>query len=297
MSKELITIKQLPVIEERLQSISEEIQEQTTEALALAVTDETVKTVKKHRTNLTKRFNELEEQRKSVKAAVMAPYEAFEEVYKKYVTNIFNPADVKLKARIGEVEKALLDDKKTKVVAYFKETTAAHKIDFVEFDQLGIKILLSDSIKKLKDNVYDEINKIVGELAVIETMDFPEEILVEYKHNLDLTKSVLMVKTRRERLAAEIKRKEEMQQPKLVFKARPEEKEEIAKETQKVATPVITPIETIPEELALETLTEHHAEIDQDKSLITLTVKCKTYDELMAITEICKARRLDYTIT
>ena len=50
MSTELIIVKQLPVIEERLQSISETIQAQTSEVLALAVTEDTVKEIKKRRT-------------------------------------------------------------------------------------------------------------------------------------------------------------------------------------------------------------------------------------------------------
>ncbi|NMD01852.1 MAG: DUF1351 domain-containing protein, partial [Bacteroidales bacterium] len=208
-TNQLISVIQLPIIEERLQSISADIQEQTSRVLALEVTEDTVKEIKKHRTELTKSFNALEEQRKSVKAAVMAPYEAFEKVYKQYVTDIFKPADAKLKARIDEVENALLDKKKADVEAYFQEKAAAHNIDFVKFDQLGIKVTFSDSMKKLKEQVDDALNKISGELAVIATMEFPEEILVEYKENLDLTSSVLTVKKRRERLEVELQRKAE----------------------------------------------------------------------------------------
>lgn len=285
MSEQLIAIKQLPVIEERLQSISAAIQEQTAKVLSLAVTEDTVKEIKKRRTELNKSFKELENQRKSVKSAVMAPYEAFEEVYKKYVTDIFKPADTKLKARIDEVEASLLDDKKGQVASYFKETAAALNIDFVKFDQLGIKVLFSDSMKKLKEQVDDALNKISGELAVIATLEFPEEILVEYKDNLNLTSSVLTVKTRRERLAAELQRKAEMQQTTPVIE-RPA--------VQEPVTPVAK--EPEPEEIP-EVVTAPTPEAEPEKSLITITVKCPSYNELMAITEVCKARRLAYTIS
>lgn len=223
----------------------------------------------------------LEDQRKAVKSAVMAPYEAFEEVYKKYVTDIFKPADTKLKARIDEVEASLLDDKKGKVASYFQETAAALNIDFVKLEQLGIKVLFSDSMKKLKEQVDDALNKISGELAVIATLEFPEEILVEYKDNLNLTSSVLTVKTRRERLAAELQRKAEMQQhAPVVF-------------IPTIQEPV-TPAAVKPEEIS-EVITAPEAE--PEKSLITITVKCHSYDELMAVTEVCKARRLAYTIS
>ncbi len=285
MSEQLIAIKQLPIIEERLQSISEAIQTQTAEALSLTVTEGTVKEIKKRRTELTKNFKMLEDQRKAVKSAVMAPYEAFEEVYKKYVTDIFKPADSKLKSRIDEVETSLLSSKRSDVAAYFQEAASERNIDFIEFDQLGIKVLFSDSMKKLKEQVEDALNKITGELAVIGTLDFPEEILVEYKDNLNLTSSVLTVKTRRERLAAELQRKAEMQQTAPVIE-RPAIQEPVASVAK----------EPEPEEI-LEVVTAPTSEAEPEKSLITITVKCPSYNELMAITEVCKARRLAYTIS
>lgn len=281
MSQDLIVVKQLPVIEERLQSISEAIQAQTKEVLSLAVTEDTVKEIKKRRTELNKSFKMLEDQRKEVKSAIMAPYEAFEEVYKRYVTDIFKPADAKLKARIDEVENALLDNKKADVAAYFKEKAAAHNIDFVSFDQLGIKVTFSDSMKKLKEQVDDALNKISGDLAVIATLEFPEEILVEYKENLNLTNSVLTVKTRRAKLAAELQRKAETRAPAPIAESAP---------IAEPVTPVVKEPGPIPEPAAAETPTPA-------QSVITITIRVHSCDELMAITEICKARRLEYTIS
>lgn len=285
MSTELIVVKQLPVIEERLQSISKEIQEQTEKVLSLVVTEDTVKEIKKLRADLNKRFKELEDQRKAVKAKVMAPYEAFEDVYKKYVTDIFKPADAKLKARIDEVEQALLDRKKAEIAAYFEERAAAHNIDFVSFDRLGIKITLSDSMKKLREQVDDALNKISGDLAVIATLEFPEEILVEYKENLDLINSVLTVKTRRARLEEELKRKAETQPPAPAAESTP---------AVEPVAPVVN--EPEPEPVPEPAVTAESASAPT-KSVITITIKVTSCDELMAITEICRARRLEYTIS
>lgn len=285
MSNELIVVKQLPVIEERLQSISETIQAQTSEVLALEVNENTVKEIKKRRTELNKSFKMLEDQRKAVKAAVMAPYEAFEEVYKKYVTDIFKPADAKLKARIDEVEKTLLERKNAAVVAYFQERAAVHNIDFVSFDRLGIKITFSDSMKKLREQVDDALNKISGDLAVISTLEFPEEILVEYKENLDLTNSVLTVKTRREKLAEELQRKAETQVPTPTVESAP------------IAEPVAPAVKEPEPAVIPEPAATAAPASAPTQSAITITIKVHSCDELMAITEICKARRLEYTIS
>ena len=86
---DLIIIKQLPIIEEKLKQISDEIEVRTTNALSLICTDSTVKEIKVLRADLNKDYKELETQRKAVKKEVLAPYEAFEEVYKKYVSDKF----------------------------------------------------------------------------------------------------------------------------------------------------------------------------------------------------------------
>ncbi|MCF8017798.1 MAG: DUF1351 domain-containing protein [Vallitaleaceae bacterium] len=290
MSQELITVTQLPVIEERLQSISETIQAQTEKVLSLAVTEDTYKQIKKRRTELTKRFNLLEDQRKAVKQKVMAPYDAFEEVYKKYVTDIFKPADTKLKSRIDEVEKTLLENKKKEVATYFQEASAAQNIDFVTFDDIEIKVLFSDSMKKLREQVDNALEKITGELAVIATLDYPEEILVEYKDNLNLTKSVLTVKNRKERLAAELQRKAKTQMSAPIARSMPspEPITPVANDPEPEATPL---------EAAPEVATMAEPECEPEQSLITIIIKAHSCEEVMTITEICKARRLEYTIS
>ena len=102
--KELIVVKQLPVIEEQLRSLSDEIDKKVSRALSLVVSDETVKEVKKVRAELNADFKDLEQKRKSVKEQVMNPYLQFEEIYKKYVTEKFKYADEELKKKISMVE-------------------------------------------------------------------------------------------------------------------------------------------------------------------------------------------------
>ena len=55
--KELIVVKQLPVIEERLKELSTEIDEKVNTALALECTEDSYKDVKKVRTELGKQFD------------------------------------------------------------------------------------------------------------------------------------------------------------------------------------------------------------------------------------------------
>ena len=61
---DLIVLKQLPIIEQQLQSISQSIDKRVEEINNLEVNEETIKEVKKVRTDFKKDFNELEEKRK-----------------------------------------------------------------------------------------------------------------------------------------------------------------------------------------------------------------------------------------
>jgi len=199
---ELIVVKQLPIIEQQLKVISDDIQAKVDEVLSLAVTEDTVKAVKKQRTELTKMFKDLEDRRKSVKAAVMKPYEEFEAVYKTYVTDIFKPADAKLKKKIDEVEDGIKREKFDKVETHFNEYCQSKGIDFLTFANTGIKVGLSDSMKSLKDRSVEFVDKVVDDLALIETQEHKPEILVEYKKTLNVSQAITTVKARMEAIEA-----------------------------------------------------------------------------------------------
>ena len=76
MSETLIEVRQLPIIAERLQSVRAEIEAAVKECESMVCTPDTVQAVKTRRAELRKTFDELESQRKAVKRAVMAPYDA-----------------------------------------------------------------------------------------------------------------------------------------------------------------------------------------------------------------------------
>ena len=106
-NKELIVVKQLPLIEENLKQISVEIDEKVKNAKSLICTEETVKEVKQVRADLDKEFKELETQRKLVKEQILAPYMQFEEIYKQYVSDKYRNADIELKNKVDSTENEL----------------------------------------------------------------------------------------------------------------------------------------------------------------------------------------------
>lgn len=197
---ELIIVKQLPIIEEHLKTMAAEIDKQVETALSLVCTEETVKEVKKVRSDLNKQFAELEEQRKAVKNAVMQPYSDFEAIYKEYVSDKFKVADNGLKSKIEQVEKELKQKKEEEVKDFFKEYAEASCVSWLTWDMANINITMSTTVKKLKEQAQLFIKSVMDDLVVIENQEDSAEILIEYKKHRSLQQAIATVKQRKEQL-------------------------------------------------------------------------------------------------
>ena len=212
ISQELIVVKQLPIIQEQLKQLSEEIDRKVENAKSLVCTEETVKEVKQVRADLNKEFKELEVQRKTVKEQILAPYMKFEDIYKIYISDKYKGADIELKNKVDSVENELKKQKEQEIKKYFEEYKTVNDIDFVTFEQVNINITLTASKKALKEQVKQFIDEIVDDLKLIETQECKEEILVEYKQSLNVSKAIQEVANRHKLLEEEKKRKEELKE-------------------------------------------------------------------------------------
>lgn len=221
MDGQIITIKQLPIIEERLQLIKAEIDAKTQHVLALDCNDATVKAIKSLRADLNKDFSDLEEKRKEVKRAVMSPYERFEEVYTECVTNIYKQTDAILKGRIAIVENAIKANKEKEIRAYYDEYAESLGIDFVPYEKSGITVTLSASAKKLKEQAAAYLDRIADELKLIGTQpqDLQPEILVEYKRTVNVAYSIQTVIERKKAIEEEAERARQQAEQQTIYEA------------------------------------------------------------------------------
>ncbi len=211
-NKELIIVRQLPEIEEHLKDLSEEIEQKVENAKSLVCTEENVKVIKQIRADLNKEFKEVENQRKAVKEQILAPYMKFEEIYKTYIADKYKSADIDLKQKIDNTENELKKQKEQEIREYFEEYRIANDIDFVTFEQANINITLTASKKALKEQIKKFIDEIVDDLKLIETQECKEEIVVEYKQSLNVSKAIQEVANRHKLLEEEKKRKEELKE-------------------------------------------------------------------------------------
>lgn len=204
---DLIHVVQLPVIEERLRSMKEAVIDQTAAAMALVVNDDTLTQVRKVRADLNKTFSELEEQRRAVKKAVIGPYDAFEKVYKECITEPFKRADSVLKEKVTEVEDSIKGECEAKMQEYFSELCAAERVDWLKFEQVGLKITLDvarqKSHTKLREQIAGFVVGVSQAVNTISKMESAEEIMAEYRQTLDMGRAIGIVQDRHQRIEAE----------------------------------------------------------------------------------------------
>ena len=261
MIDNLIVIKQLPQIEEHLKDLSSEIDVKVNNAKKLVCTEESVKTVKQVRADLTKDFKILEAQRKTVKEQILAPYMQFEEVYKTYVSNKYKEADIDLKQKLDSTENELKKQKENEIKDYFEEYKTANNLDFINYEQANINVTLTASKKSLKEQAKKFIDEIVDDLKLIETQECKEEILVEYKQNLNVSKSIQEVANRHKLLEEEKKKQEELKNKQLEEAQR---QADMSIKTQEVAT-----------KNALDNFVIEAPKIEEQEEILTLKFKVR----------------------
>lgn len=247
----LIEVRQLPVIAERLRQVKDQVEAMTSEASSLICTAETVQAVKAKRADLRKQFDELEAQRKAVKAAVMGPYEEFLKVYDECISAPFRIADNKLKEQIDSFEGELKARCEERLRQYHAEMTHVHGVEFLTFEkamQLAkLKIGVADANAKTPKKLMDGIAEVTASVAVgvdrISRMANNAEIMAEYKKCFDVGEAVAIVEQRIRQVAEEERQAE-------IRKAEESRKAEAVAKVEALAAPV----EKAPEEEKIFTI-------------------------------------------
>lgn len=200
-NQKLVVVKQLPVIEERLKLLKESVESQVSEALSLACTADTVQAVKQKRAELSASFREMEDLRKTIKKEVLAPYEAFEAVYKECVSDAYSRADLVLKERISDVETAIKDECEAKLRVYFLELCEAADIDWLSWERMCVKVDMASAKqkipRKLMQQIKERVDCIANDLSMISSMPDAAEITVEYRKTLNATAAISSVQERK----------------------------------------------------------------------------------------------------
>lgn len=238
----LIQVKQLPIIEERLQELKARWEQRAADAEAMVCTEETIQAVKAFRAEMRKEFEEIEALRKQVKAAVMKPYNDFEEVYAACVTIPFNKSDGTCKEKISSTEIGIKQRCENGLREYFAELCVSYGIDWLKYEQADIKVDMASAKqktpKKLREKVKAFVESVAQEVDAIASMDYADELMAEYKQRLDLPEAFCVVQGRHRCIEAERKH---MQQS----AARKAVEEEAVRRVEALAPPTVQEMKTV----------------------------------------------------
>lgn len=236
---EIIVVKQLPIIEEQLRTVQQNIQARVDEVLAMECTEDTVKEVKKARAELNNQFKELEARRKAVKSQIEAPYKKFEAVYKACAGDIFADADRKLAQKIRAVDDGMRKKRADAVRTYFEEYRDSLNLpaDLADYRYAGINVTLSATEKSLKSQAKEFLDRLRDDLSLIATQPDPDEVLTEYRECRNVASAVQIVRERHARIEAERRRREEEQEAQRKAQEHTAEVEQAIEEEEQLTMP------------------------------------------------------------
>lgn len=288
-SKDLIVIEQLPIIKEQLQDIKEQVQDRIDYVLSLECSEENKQYMKRQRAQLNKEFTQFEERRKGVKAAILAPYEEFEQVYKECVADKYREADITLKKRIEAVESDLKDAKAMEVMDFFNEYRAMLKLDpeFATWEASGVKIDLSTSEKALKEACKSYLDKVAADFAYIDRQDEDkDQIMVEYRKCRNIMTALMAVRERKRQVEEERRRREEAEQANAAAKA--------AAEAAKAAVEEVAKAAQVPASVSVPIPVQPPAEDQKPKILKVTFTAWGTLEQLKALKQYMTEGGLRY---
>lgn len=203
---ELITIKQLPIIEQMLDKISVEIEKKTSKVSYISEGEpkEILRNAKKLRADLNKYFISLEERRKVVKTSIQKPYIEFEKIYKKKITEKFKKADEILKVRIDEIVSSLKKERIKFLEEYFIGQCESSSINFLKFEDMNLKINLSDSLKSQFEQIRVFVENVKNGLEIINNEKNENrrlDLIFEFRKNFNLASAFEAIKKKEEQLS------------------------------------------------------------------------------------------------
>ena len=244
---DIVRIEQMPIVFEQLEKIGSLIEESTKDLDKLECTEENKQEVKKRRTKINNTLKVLEDRRKEIKNRLLEPYNAFNEKYENECKTKLENASNLLKDKIDTIENQQLAEKESELREFAEQHCLANNVH-IDFERIGLNITLSASIKSLKEQALEFINKVVGDLKLIDMEEYRDEILYEYNQTFNFVDSKTKVLERHKQIEELKKQQENIQE-------KEQEEEKIVEKVEEVLVPkeIIKDDEIIKVQFTIET--------------------------------------------
>lgn len=274
---EIVKIEQMPKVFSQLEKIGEIIKKKTSDLDKLECTEANKQEVKSRRTEINNTLALLEAKKKEIKNKLLEPYNVFEEKYNKECKEKLQNASSILTEKINNIEVQQKLEKEQELREFADEYFSHYMIkDVVKFEDIGLNITLSASIKSLKEQTKAFCERISNDLKLIDLEEYKDEIVIEYLKNLDFAKSKMLI-VERHRQLEEIKKREEE------LKAQQEQEQEVVEKVEEVEEEIKPPVEII------------DVEAQEVEEIFTATFTVKTTKaKLKALKNFMESEEIEY---
>lgn len=225
-------VKSLGEIESNMKEVKEYVEALNDYYKNIEFTEETMKEAKEEKAKINKFKAEVANYRKNIVAEYNKPIKIFDNTAKETEKLLTDTYSI-INNQVSEFENKQKREKEQEIKDYFEEYKTANNIDFVNFEQANINVTLTASKKSLKEQAKKFIDEIVDDLKLVETQDCKEEILVEYKQTLNISRAIQDVANRHKLLEEEKRKQEELKSKQLEEAQR---QAEISIKEQEIAT-------------------------------------------------------------
>ena len=118
-------------------------------------------------------------------------------------------ADAALREKIDETEAVMKRRCEETLRNYFTGLCMVHHVDFLTYEQAGVKIDMTSARaknpQKLKDKLGEFVARVAADVDSIQAMDDAAEVMTEYKKCLDIGRALAVVQDRHRRIEEEKK--------------------------------------------------------------------------------------------
>lgn len=201
-------IKSVGEIESNMKDVKGYVENLNNYYKNVTFTEETMIQAKDEKSKVNKFKKQVSDYRKDIIAEYNKPIKVFEQTAKEteqLLTETYNT----INQQVANYENEQKAKKEQEIKDYFEEYKIANNIEFITYEQAKINVTLSASMKSLKEQAKQFIDKIVDDLKLIETQEHKAEILVEYKQTLNVSNAITSVANRFKAIEEEKKRQEE----------------------------------------------------------------------------------------
>ena len=199
-NKEIIAdIKGVQTIENKIKEVQEYAIKLSEYYKGIKFCEEQLKEAKDERKNVNKFKEKVSTFRKEITKKWDEPITKFKETAittEKMLEDTYNLINNQIKIYENKQKQEIEEE----VRRYFDELCEKESVTFVNYNQAAINVTLTASMKSLKAQAKDFIDKVVQDIKLIETQENRDEIMVEYEVSLNVSEAIMKVNERKERL-------------------------------------------------------------------------------------------------